>query len=840
MNTQKKAPAATEASDLTKLDSSNINLCSGFGQYHSTKNKRDPKDYVGITLKQLTDMLATPPSTAKEQGQWAIFSNLASRDVIEQRKSGEFYALWADIDDPDGQTLANMFSLACGAVEADLLAYTSRSATEDKQKCRFIVPLAHPVNGNDFEIMQKILNDKLEAAGIMPDRKTETANQICYLPNKGEFYDWHENPFSGLLSVDSWGDEFHAELEALEAAERERKQRLEQSKRNAIERMQSGVKSPIEAFNAAYSAVDLLPGCGGKVKGNRAVSPLSESGNAQMAIQENGKLLSHHGSDMEAGIGKLTKSGKARLIDAWDLFKYFEHGNDETAALEAAGAMFKDENGVSITKQNQREYMANHNASPEAIAAVKAMFDKAEDEPDEPSEQLEEPSPADVDIDNPPGLAGDICRLMQLKARRLRPELYPLAALHLMALMGRKRKSVYTSKLNLITLGIAETAAGKETAQNVIKKLANDMYASRYIHGNAGSFKDLIENLIEGEGTSLYIVDEIHSFLDSMKSNKANTYETKMEAEILVMSSTELYTFRGMEKRQILKVKSKDVSDLESKLDKLGDNDSEEKRKLERALEKTKLVIEYLKNGWPDPFFSIMGHSVPDRLDSFASLENIASGFIGRTIIRRCPERREKLRRTQLNSVEVASLHGAISWGFEQMQASHGVVDVTPEAEAYLNACVDWYDDDDQLNHSIVGGVYARAPEQLFKVASILGLDGGTITLEHAKYAHALVKNSVDDVKYLILKSYAERAEAGEVEIMAAAKQTVLRNCKGQGLAPSKLREKVSKPKSWQQLQQANQKRDYFQELIERLLQSGELELIENGRRQRYLSRSVV
>src|SRR5690606_22635040 len=132
---------------------------------------------------------------------------------------------------------------------------------------------------------------------------------------------------------------------------------------------------------------------------------------------------------------------------------------DEAAALKAAGAMFKDENGVSITKQNQRDYMANQSASPEAIAAVKAMFDKAEDEP---SEQLEPPSPADVDIDNPPGLAGDICRLMQLKARRLRPELYPLAALHLMALMGRKRKSVYTSKLNLITLGIAETAAGKE------------------------------------------------------------------------------------------------------------------------------------------------------------------------------------------------------------------------------------------------------------------------------------------------------------------------------------------------------------------------------------------
>lgn len=383
MNTQ-KAPAATEASDLTKLDSSNINLCSGFGQYHTDNPNKPPeqrKPYVGITLAQVADMLANPPSTAKDKSQWVIFSNLASRDATEQRKSGEFYALWADIDDPDGKPFQVMFSLACKVLDVDLMGYTSRSATEEKQKCRFIVPLAHPVNGNDFEIMQKILNDKLEAAGIMPDRKTETANQFSYLPNKGEFYDFMEDPFSGLLSVDNWGDEFHTELEALEAAERERGERLEQSKRKAYERMQSGVKSPIDAFNATYSTVDLLQQYGGKVKGNRAVSPLSESGNAQMTIQDNGKLLSHHGSDKEAGLGKTTQSGKAQIIDPWDLFKFFEHGNDENLALKAAGEMFTDANGVSITKQNQRDYMEKQSASPEALEAVNAMFEKLEPSP---------------------------------------------------------------------------------------------------------------------------------------------------------------------------------------------------------------------------------------------------------------------------------------------------------------------------------------------------------------------------------------------------------------------------------------------------------------------------
>ncbi|WP_322407431.1 AAA family ATPase [Idiomarina sp. PL1-037] len=379
MAIQKKAPAATGASEENQvICSSNTNLCSGFGQFHSTKNKRDPKPYVPVTLEQITEMLPSPQCVAKETAQWVIFSNLASREVVEQRANGKFYALWADIDKADGKPFSDLFNLADEALDAELLGYTSRSATEQNQKCRLIVPLEHAVNGSDFEIMQKILNDKLEAAGIEPDRKTETANQVCYLPNRGDFYDFMENPFSGKLSVDMWGDDFRAELEAAEAAERERRERLEQSKRKAYERMQSGMKSPLDAYNASYSAVDLLQQYGGKVVGSRAISPLSQSGNAGMVIQESGKLLSHHGSDTEAGLGKQTQSGKARIIDAWDLFKFFEYGNDETAALKAAGDMFTNVEGVTITKQNQREYMSEQSAKPEEVTA---MFENIQPSP---------------------------------------------------------------------------------------------------------------------------------------------------------------------------------------------------------------------------------------------------------------------------------------------------------------------------------------------------------------------------------------------------------------------------------------------------------------------------
>ena len=828
MQTKKEAPAGTEANTLN--EHAHFTLCSGIGQFHSDNARLNAKPYIETSIAEIIAMAKSPQQVDKGAAQWVIPSTLPTREVRLQREQGLYLMAWQDYDDAEGLSFYQLIEKLSQALPFSTIAFTSRSATEGNQKCRVMFPLDHEVTGLEFELLQEILNDKAESVGLKPDRVTETANQLCYLPNRGEFYQHFIDMEQPFLSLNDVGNEYTEKLRQQEQAAEERKARIQRSKERSIERAKAGELSPVNAFKSAYLLADYMPQLGYKQAGkDRFLSPYSESGSAAVNLVDNGsKWVSHHGSDMARKVGAISADGKTVFGDAFDLFVHFECNGDYDKAVIAAGKVFTTPSGQSITSANQQKQQES--ANPEAVAA---MFSDEEAS----AGDIVEPSPTDVDINNPPGLAGDICRLMQLKARRLRQELYPFAALHLMALIGRKRKSVFTSKLNLITLGIAETAAGKETAQGELKKLANSFRSSRYIHGNSGSFKDMIYNLIEGDGASLYIVDEIHSFLGAMKSDKAQSYESKMEAEILVMSSTELYTFRGIEKRDLLNKQYKDIEKLEKKL---ATADLEESAKLERALERVQRVIQYLKDGWPDPFFSIMGHSVPDRLDSFTTPENIASGFIGRTLIRRCPERREKLRRKPVDSAEVDRVIGAIEWGLKQLQASGGVIDVEPEAEAYLNECVDWYDDDEQLNHHIVGGVYARAPEQLYKVASILGLDGGTITLEHARYAHALVKNSVDDVKYLVKKAYANSAEAGEKEVIAAGKETLLRNTKGSGLPPSKARELVSKPKRWRDMQQGNHKRDYFQELIETLLESGELKIEKTQRRERYVSQSVI
>ncbi|WP_173180004.1 DnaB-like helicase C-terminal domain-containing protein [Desulfosarcina ovata] len=313
-----------------------VKLCSGFGQFHSPANKAHPLDYVTITMADIERMAANPPSIEKSKARWVIFSILLSRVHTEQREKGRFHALWADIDEVNGMTFNDIVERANGCL-LDFLAYTSRSSTEEKQKSRIIVPLADAVDGNHFVRLQKILNDKLEENGVTPDRATERAGQVCYLPNRGKFYLFHIEKSSGPMPADAWVNEEQVEINREKAAEKSRKERREQARLKATRRMQTGCKSPIDAYNAEFGLEMMLDAYGYIRRGNRWLSPNSGSKAPGMSITNDGrKWLSCHNSD--ASIGTPTSNGT--MGDAFDLYIWYEHRGDRDAAIRAAAEMF--------------------------------------------------------------------------------------------------------------------------------------------------------------------------------------------------------------------------------------------------------------------------------------------------------------------------------------------------------------------------------------------------------------------------------------------------------------------------------------------------------------------
>lgn len=467
-------------------------------------------------------------------------------------------------------------------------------------------------------------------------------------------------------------------------------------------------------------------------------------------------------------------------------------------------------------------------------ARITALFDALNtSNPDSDEPPVAMNSGAGVDVWSPPGIAGDICRLMAMRARRERPEIYPLAALQLLSLAANGRGSDYTNKLNLITLSIASTAAGKETPQDVVKTISNKLGLSRYIMGDMGSFKDMITNIITGQGTALYIMDEVHSMMDSMKSKNAASYETKIEAEILKLTTTALYTFRGADKRAWFEVYDKQIAAHEKKLaavDKDTPEGANDFANLTHAINQCKKHRDYIENGWPDPYTGIMGHSVPERLDKFAGdPENIASGLLGRSLIARCTEGAERLKQPTTAAANI--LQADIVHRLERLVGSSQHIDVDDDARDYMAARSDYYEQETVRNDQHMGAIYRRSTEQLYKVATVLAIETSRITLEHAKYAAALVESSNSDIRYILTQAIAAREGAADSVVIGAARLRLLKAAKPlSGVPRGELKKTVTRSKEWGEMQNKDLTRDRFEELLADLVGRGELVEVKTSR----------
>lgn len=434
------------------------------------------------------------------------------------------------------------------------------------------------------------------------------------------------------------------------------------------------------------------------------------------------------------------------------------------------------------------------------------------------------------------GLANDIYKYLVETAKRQRPELYPFAVLHILAMVGKHRENVLGVKTNLMTLGIAPTAAGKEHPQQVTRTLLIEQKYGHFLFGDIGSHKDIIVNLLESDGTCLYIVDEVHSLFKSMKSHKAESYETKMEKEILSAYTSNHYLFRGIDKRdndKYLKLHEDATSNRDA-----AQTESDEYKRFEALANKYKRQSDYLINGLPNPRISLMGHSTPDNLDNFVSKANIASGLLGRMLIVRCGDNVNPLYEANLTKSQLTDKQKSISEKLQQIKASNEIINITVDARKYLNDCIAWYDDEPQRNHSELSGVYCRAPEHLKKIACILGASSGEITIQDVKAAFWIVENSITAVRFLLLQREASETNAKANDVWQYAITNVLRNCKGQGQTESKVREKIGASKGIKEL---SKHRDYqgidlIQCIFDQLIEKQLLKRVIKGKRERYIT----
>lgn len=766
-----------------------------------------------ISVLSLAKSAANPHVGPKLQAPWFAPHNGQGKTKADA-EAATFYALILD-HDTDNLSQAGVAALY-DTYGFAYLAYTTSSHMqiddkhpEAQSRWKVVVPFSQGISA-------EIFSELATGAALLThtDHAQVRINQICFCPNKTA----HDAPYSYIDKISAGAlldplDTSHAFVASAYAAYGAHAQaQAAPLKPRAVSGADGSI---IDKVNDTYSMANVLESFGYQRKGHAFLAPESSSKIAGVHILQGDKerVYSHHESDP-------LHDGYAH--DVFDVFVIRQFFGDQAAAIKH----FANTLDAEANKERQRDYM-------QAKEQERTAQDFAHMQAAQQAQTLSQAG--DVDLLNPPGIAGDICRLMQLRARRMRPELYPLSALHLLALAGHKRTSIYTEKLNLITLGIASTAAGKETPQDVIKALANVCGLSSKVSAEPASFKDMIYNLLDGDGANMYVIDEVHSMLQAMKKKNANSYESKIEAEILKLTTTSLYTFRPMEKRQVIQQLKKEQAALEKQLEDVGE-ETDKGKMLARVQAKIARHIQYIESGWPNPFCSIMGHSVPERLDKLASdPDAIAGGFIGRSLVVRCPEGREPLN-MKYNSDKAFSstLEHELQERLSRIQKVNDVISVTDEASVFINQRIDFYDDDEQRNCEYLGAIYARAPEHLVKVASILAVEKGTITIEHAQYADALVMESIADIRYLLVQAMAKDESAPQIAIRENAALKILKQCKGQGQPYSRVKEMITRNKEWKAMQDKEPTHDYLNELVNDLLEQGRLELVRDGRKERY------
>jgi hypothetical protein len=340
-------------------------MVSGFGQYHT--NEYDPKKpnkkltpYVTTTWPEIVAMAKNPPKVNKSEGQWFMPSTLASRTFKDQEENGEYWVLAFDFDQNTELNLEGVVEKFEDIVDlyAKLLIYFSSGATLEKLKCRVLIPLAIGVSYQVYKAVLTLLNDKLEARDLIPDRALERAGQVVYLPNKGEHYgsaiygDSYFDPHTTMAK--ELDDYFKFETAKTEAARIEREARKAQAiiKRDSI--VVGQYSRPIDAFNAAYTVDEILTQHGYDFDGKHNYRhPNSDSGSFSASVKD-GRVYSQSTNDP-----LYTADTSKGAHDAFSVLCTLAHGGDQNAAIKDAGDNWLLINGEPWNKVSQREYMEN-------------------------------------------------------------------------------------------------------------------------------------------------------------------------------------------------------------------------------------------------------------------------------------------------------------------------------------------------------------------------------------------------------------------------------------------------------------------------------------------------
>lgn len=353
-------------------------MVSGFGQFHTnesdaTKPDKTLKPYATITWPEIITMAETPSTVPKQNAQWFNPSTLPSRSFKAQEADGLYFVLPFDFDHNTQPLESLAHEIGCMTGGSDLVAYLSRSATEEKLKCRVLIPLAIGVSYEQYRAVLTLMNDRLDAAGHQTDRAMERAAQLVYLPNRGDVYDSYiRNDGVVFDPIDAMADDLAAHFERLNAeklaAQSERDKRRAEAEVKRATMALDKYSRPIDAFNEAFTVDEILIELGYDDDGaGNYRHPRSESGSFSASVKD-GRVYSLSPADP-----LYTANDSNGAHDAFSAYRVLSHDGDLNKAITAAcndRLMIGAESWNKVAQRQHRQSL-DHASAIELFDSVK-------------------------------------------------------------------------------------------------------------------------------------------------------------------------------------------------------------------------------------------------------------------------------------------------------------------------------------------------------------------------------------------------------------------------------------------------------------------------------------
>lgn len=382
----------------------------------------------------------------------------------------------------------------------------------------------------------------------------------------------------------------------------------------------------------------------------------------------------------------------------------------------------------------------------------------------------------------PPGFAGQLAAWIESRTRRKREALASMSAIWVMGVAFglHYRDDRDRATTNLFVFNVAGSGSGKDGILGATAEVLEVCGMSAAVHGTIKSEQEIARNLTRHQ-MAAYMMDEVGFLFQRIKGAK-NSGASYLEGVLgLLMSAYSKADGRlmvsGDLKEDIRGHLRKELMQVDKAMDEHG-----EKPNLVARQKAIHYQLDTLDAGIDRPFLAMTGYTTEKNFNDLVTFESATTGFIGRAIL--CIEQ-DTTPATKKNWKKLP-MPEALQMTMQQL-ASGGSYDVmdskerrvehygdrieiptTAEASAMLDNIVDLFDQM-AYEHKERSGLEAlpmRGYEQVSKVSLILAIPEGVRTVEHVRWAYALIKRDIESKMRLVLANDNDKSDPARALLM--------------------------------------------------------------------------